>query len=75
MEREPASRLYWSIRGHVACDHHAPNRQSAQWTAECWEIIPDTAAFDRQGQPRYQCQSCAQSGLAIVHWVRLFCVR
>jgi hypothetical protein len=53
-------RLYWSKRGAVACDTHAPDPSSEQWLSESWRRIPDDAN-GRHGL-RYQCPRCAPDG-------------
>jgi hypothetical protein len=57
--------LYWSIRGEVACDEHAPATDDPRWTSEGWTPIPLSSA-DVKGM-RYQCQHCAADGRAITH--------
>ena len=58
--------LYWSIRGEVACDHHAPSVTDPRWTIEGWSPVPVTSGRHAKGS-RYQCQFCALDGGAIVH--------
>ena len=57
--------LYWSIRGEVACDEHAPRVDDPQWTFEGWTPIPDTSGFMKGAY--FQCPHCAQDGGTIVH--------
>ena len=60
-----ATGLYWSIRGEVACDDHAPKVDDPRWTVEGWTAVPSSSG-QMQGS-RYQCQFCAIDGRAIVH--------
>jgi hypothetical protein len=32
--------LYWSIRGEVACDDHAPAIDDPRWRVEGWTPVP-----------------------------------
>lgn len=56
---EPATELYWSIRGEVACQRHAPAVDDPRWAAERWAPVPRGS--------RYQCQHCAPDGRAVLH--------
>lgn len=47
--------LFWSRKGTVACEQHAPDRQDPQWLAEGWQPIPDVPGR----RVTYQCQHCA----------------
>ena len=58
-------RLYWSIRGEVACETHAPDPDDPRWTREGWAPIPVSSGQVRG--TRYQCQHCAADGRSIVH--------
>ena len=60
----PASEtgLYWSMRGEVACDNHAP--AEPRWTLEGWVPLPG-AQQGRDGI-RYLCQHCSLVGIAFV---------
>jgi hypothetical protein len=60
-----ATGLYWSIRGEVACDDHAPAFDDPRWRLEGWTAVPVSAA--RMKGDHYQCQHCAIDGRAIVH--------
>lgn len=60
-----ATKLYWSIRGEVACNEHAPETDDPRWTVEGWAPVP-VSSGQIQGT-RYQCQHCAIDGRAIVH--------
>jgi hypothetical protein len=57
--------LYWSIRGEVACDDHAPAVDDPRWSIEGWCPVPVSSGHV-QGS-RYQCQHCAVDGRAIIH--------
>lgn len=50
-----ASILFWSRRGEVACDVHAPDRSSKRWGDEGWAELPPRALI---GRVTYQCQHC-----------------
>jgi two-component system response regulator len=50
-----ATELFWSRRGEVACDVHAPPPASDRWVNERWTAIPAGAGRDRVS---YQCQHC-----------------
>ena len=56
--------LYWSIRGEVACDDHAPDVDNQRWTTEGWEPIPISSG--RVIGTRYQCRHCASDGRAVI---------
>ena len=56
--------LYWSIRGEVACDEHAPVTDDPRWTMEGWCSVPVSSGHFHGS--RYQCQHCAADGRAIV---------
>ena len=56
--------LYWSHRGVVACEAHAPAGGSPQWVAERWAAIPAWAGRERIV---YQCQFCPGGGGPIRH--------
>ena len=56
--------LYWSIRGEVACDDHAPDVDNQRWTTEGWESIPISSG--RVIGTQYQCQHCASDGRAVI---------
>ena len=55
--REP---LYWSIRGAIACERHAPSRDDARWAGEKWK--PLVAPGRRIG---YRCQYCYGTAIDI----------
>ena len=64
MQHPPsATGLYWSIRGEVACDEHAPLVDDPRWTVEGWHPLP-VSSGQMQGS-RYQCQFCAIDGRPI----------
>jgi len=50
------TRLYWSVKGEVACELHIPDRDSAEWWADRWMLISDMGARTRDW---CQCQHCA----------------
>ena len=56
--------LFWTKRGVVACDTHAPMPGSDEWQTQGWQPVPG-----RQGnQAALQCQFC--HGRPYVHHVR-----
>lgn len=57
--------LYWSIRGEVACDEHAPDTTDPRWFVEGWAPVPLSSGSSRSH--RYQCQHCATDGRAVIH--------
>jgi hypothetical protein len=57
--------LYWSIRGEVACEAHAPATDDARWTIWGWAPIPVSSGKVRGA--RYRCQHCRTDGRAVVH--------
>ena len=59
------SGLYWSIRGEVACDEHAPAVDDPRWTIEGWNPVPISAGTCTALIIR--CQFCGVDGRAIVH--------
>ena len=59
-----ATGLYWSIRGEVACDDHAPHADELRWSTEGWEPIPVSSG--RAHGLRYQCQHCDTNGRAVL---------
>jgi len=69
----PPPSLFWSKRGEVACADHAPHPSSERWTTEGWARIPDSSVTSTAGLPRYQCQWCAESGRALIHYEKSIC--
>lgn len=65
MRPESLTGLYWSIRGTVLCQQHAPEAAEDRWTAESWCPLPESS----QGfhGDRYQCQLCSPDGTAVAH--------
>ena len=61
---ESPTGLYWSIRGHVACPHHAPQVEESRWACEGWLPIPSRSQGFRG--MTYQCQSCSPDHTAVV---------
>ena len=59
--------LYWSLRGEIACESHAPDVEDPSWIAEGWQAIPESSGHVKA--TRYQCQHCSQDGRAVVHSV------
>lgn len=57
--------LYWSIRGEVACNDHAPDVYNPRWIREGWEPVPVSVGHEKG--TRYQCQHCASDGRAVTH--------
>ena len=50
-----ATNLFWSKRGEVACQEHAPDSASDRWTVEGWRpIVPSDL-----GRITYRCQHCS----------------
>ena len=47
--------LLWSRRGRVACEQHAPVRETEQWNEEGWTWIP---GFAGKNKIEYCCQEC-----------------
>jgi DNA-directed RNA polymerase subunit M/transcription elongation factor TFIIS len=45
--------LYWSRRGEVACEAHAPIGNHLRWTSERWRPVDQ-----REHRLRLQCQTC-----------------
>jgi hypothetical protein len=68
MQPHEATVLYWSIRGDVSCVNHAPATSSPLWNRDKWARIPDTSTLGLRGRPRYQCQWCADDGLALIRY-------
>jgi|SRR5688572_3933476 len=54
--------LLWSRRGGVACEAHAPGRETAEWVTEGWAWIP---RFAGKSKIEYSCQQC--NGGPIAH--------
>jgi hypothetical protein len=48
--------LFWSRRGMVACDAHAPLPASDLWRLEGWQPVPDWRR--RANGTALQCQVC-----------------
>jgi hypothetical protein len=59
-----ATGLYWSIRGEVACETHAPDADDPRWQIEGWAPLPVSSGKVRG--TRYQCQHCAIDGRSVV---------
>ena len=57
--RKAAARLYWSVRGEVACDAHAPEPTDPRWYVEGWQRLPVRAPRGRR--TRYECQHCGRA--------------
>jgi hypothetical protein len=62
---ESSTGLYWSIRGHVACNQHAPLVEDPRWGIEGWAPPPSSSQNVRS--QRYQCQYCSPEQTALVH--------
>lgn len=60
----PPGTLFWSKRGAVACEKHAPVKDLDRWHAEGWQAIPR-----EQGtrQAVYQCERCPGSTGPVRH--------
>jgi hypothetical protein len=59
-----ATGLYWSVRGEVACDEHAPPIEDYRWMLEGWDPVPVSSGHIKG--TRYQCQHCAADGRVVV---------
>ena len=57
----PEKQLFWSKRGEIACERHAPAAQSARWVGEGWQVLPRLEGR----RITYQCQHCGER--AILH--------
>jgi len=57
--RNAAARLYWSVRGEVACEAHAPEPTDPRWYVEGWQRLPVRAARGRR--TTYECQHCGRA--------------
>jgi hypothetical protein len=55
---ESPVRLYWSIRGEVACINHVP--QGERWKSERWEPLPATY------RGSFQCRHCSPDQIAFI---------
>ena len=55
--------LFWSRKGEITCEAHAPSRDSSRWTDEGWQAIPDVAGR----RVKYQCQICGQRAIQRQH--------
>jgi hypothetical protein len=64
MHAQSPTGLFWSIRGEVACERHAPPLEDPRWNADGWAPLPPSSA--RLQGARYQCQHCAEDGRAVV---------
>jgi CheY-like chemotaxis protein len=53
--------LFWSKRGEIACESHAPAARSERWEAEGWRAVPHIEGR----RITYQCQYCDKR--AILH--------
>jgi CheY-like chemotaxis protein len=56
--------LFWSRKGAIACEQHAPDRRDPRWAAEGWQPVPDIPGR----RVTYQCQLCGVR--AIQHQTR-----
>jgi CheY-like chemotaxis protein len=56
--------LFWSRKGTIACQQHAPDPSDPRWQAEGWQQIPDVPGR----RVTYQCQHCGPR--AIQHQTR-----
>jgi hypothetical protein len=48
--------LFWSKRGIVACDTHAPRLDSDEWQIQGWQQVP--ASQQHTNTAVLQCQFC-----------------
>jgi CheY-like chemotaxis protein len=51
--------LFWSKRGEIACERHAPAEQSTRWVNEGWQQLPRLEGR----RITYQCQHCAKRAI------------
>jgi len=56
--------LFWSRKGEIGCEQHAPDTKDPRWQAEGWQPIADVPGR----RVTYQCQHC--STRAIQHQTR-----
>jgi hypothetical protein len=52
----PATALYWSTSGEVACESHAPDVGTLRWSLEGWQPVPPPSR--RFPRTAYHCQHC-----------------
>ena len=62
---ESSTGLYWSMRGHVACERHAAQLDEDEWSPEGWQVLPSTSQGFR-GVRFYQCQYRSPDHTALV---------
>src|SRR6187401_462319 len=55
--------LYWSIRGHVACERHIPDAADPVWVRDGWSAVPAKSQGDRGRY--YQCEYCSPQSLSV----------
>ncbi len=55
--------LFWSERGAIACEKHAPFRGSDSWVWERWERVPHEAYAETAFE--LQCETCAAKKQAV----------
>ena len=51
--------LFWSRKGEIACERHAPRVDEGQWQAEGWQPIPAVPGR----RISYQCQHCGHGSV------------
>lgn len=52
--------LFWSRRGEIACEQHAPDRTDPRFIAQGWQPIPPVAGR----RITYQCQHCGLGSIS-----------
>lgn len=55
----PKQTLFWSRRGEIACEQHAPARIDPRFTSQGWQRIPEIAGR----RITYQCQHCGTGSI------------
>ena len=61
--RTMTTRLYWSNRGEVACESHAPDPSDPRWSVEGWQLMP--LRVYRALTSSYRCQHCESKSAAL----------
>lgn len=54
-----AQTLFWSRKGEIACEQHAPGSSTPRWEAEGWQAIPAVPGR----RISYQCQHCGRGAV------------
>ena len=61
--KKAGSVLYWSKRGAIACDAHAPKTDLKRWVDEGWQRV------DHSRRP-LQCPHCNDDGASVIRTPR-----